>query len=290
MAGYNLSWDESNRSSTLLDSLSSRREQFSDVSIITQGGKMFRSHRLVLAGSSPYFENVFNQTEDKQNNLVLCLPDVNEKYFDGILNFIYQGQTKVDAKELADFTNAAKRLKIRGLTTDDQIKTEAPEDENDDEEVPNEEEWNVEEENIEPERKPSPGDTIVVEMGNLKCPFCRFKKNKPNMMWKTLIDHVTTKHNSKMRFKCNKCELVFEDIELLKKHYSSKHNKRKQTDRNVFLCNYCDYKALKRENLDNHLKFAYHENMPQNESSSGLSLNEPQHDIEVENLEPLELD
>merc|ERR1712126_90650 len=227
MAGYNLSWDESNRSSTLLNSLISRRDQFSDVAIITHGGKMFRSHRLVLAGSSPYFENVFSQTDDKVNNLVICLPDIDEKQFEGILDFIYQGQTKVGADELSEFTNAAKRLKIRGLTTDEPLKTEATDNnEIEDEEVPNEEDWNVEEEDIEHESKPAvqnvkPGDTIIVEMGKLKCPFCKFKKNKLNMKWGTLIDHVKNNHNSKIRFKGNKCELDFEETQSLKKHYAS---------------------------------------------------------------------
>ena len=127
-------------------------------------------------------------------------------------------------------------------------------------------------------------------MGKLKCPFCKFKKNKLNMKWGTLIDHVKNNHNSNIRFKCNKCELDFEETQSLKKHYASKHSQKRPSGRNVFLCNYCDYKALKRENLDNHLKFAYHENMPSNASTSGPYSNESPAAAEADPLEPLELD
>ena len=292
--GYNLSWDFSNRSDTLLQAIRANRESYTDVRLFTEDGQMFRGHKLVLASSSTYFHDLFQMSsnfEDISQNspLVVALPDVQGNSLASVLSFIYDGQTQVLSTDIDLFTKTAKRLKVKGLTADESTtRNDSSEQQNiqeekdvkdepqdfDESELVLDENLDINQEEPTPETDAAASfdkkvkkskkstkileltETVTIEKGNLKCPSCNFEAKH----YQSLKTHVAHKHKQRVQFKCNKCEQIFEESNNMNIHYKQEHAAIKAPKNQFFNCHLCSYKSLKEENLERHLKFTYHEN------------------------------
>jgi len=52
---------------------------------------------------------------------VLLLPHVNANDFEHVLKFIYEGEIKINQKDLKSFLHVARILKIKGMDFDDEV-------------------------------------------------------------------------------------------------------------------------------------------------------------------------
>ena len=314
--GYNLSWDSSNRSDTLLQAIRANRESYTDVKLFTEDGQMFRAHKLVLASSSMYFHDLFQMSsnfEDVSQNspLVVALPDVQGNSLASVLSFIYDGQTQVLSTDIDLFTKTAKRLKVKGLTADesttrnDSCEQQNIQEEKDVKDEPQDFDESELDENIDinqaeltPEtdeatscdkkvkvkkskkstKTPELTETVIIEKGNLKCPSCNFESKH----YQSLKTHVAHKHKQRAQFKCNKCEQIFEESNNMNIHYKQEHEALKAPKNQFFNCHLCSYKSLKEENLERHLKFTYHENEARVNTPSAKEQNQSSVDLELD--------
>ena len=314
--GYNLSWDSSNRSDTLLQAIRANRESYTDVKLFTEDGQMFRAHKLVLASSSMYFHDLFQMSsnfEDVSQNspLVVALPDVQGNSLASVLSFIYDGQTQVLSTDIDLFTKTAKRLKVKGLTADesttrnDSCEQQNIQEEKDVKDEPQDFDESELDENIDinqaeltPEtdeatscdkkvkvkkskkstKTPELTETVIIEKGNLKCPSCNFESKH----YQSLKTHVAHKHKQRAQFKCNKCEQTFEESNNMNIHYKQEHAALKAPKNQFFNCHLCSYKSLKEENLERHLKFTYHENEARVNTPSAKEQNQSSVDLELD--------
>lgn len=314
--GYNLSWDSSNRSDTLLQAIRANRESYTDVKLFTEDGQMFRAHKLVLASSSMYFHDLFQMSsnfEDVSQNspLVVALPDVLGNSLASVLSFIYDGQTQVLSTDIDLFTKTAKRLKVKGLTADesttrnDSCEQQNIQEEKDVKDEPQDFDESELDENIDinqaeltPEtdeatscdkkvkvkkskkstKTPELTETVIIEKGNLKCPSCNFESKH----YQSLKTHVAHKHKQRAQFKCNKCEQIFEESNNMNIHYKQEHAALKAPKNQFFNCHLCSYKSLKEENLERHLKFTYHENEARVNTPSAKEQDQSSVDLELD--------
>ena len=88
-------------------------EDFTDVTLASNDNRQVKAHRVVLSGSSKFFNNVLKM--NKGPNLVLYLKGVNHQDLKSLIEFIYSGQTNVQKNSLNSFLEAAEELKIEGL-------------------------------------------------------------------------------------------------------------------------------------------------------------------------------
>ena len=291
--GYNLSWDSSNRSDTLLQSIKVNRESYTDVKLVTEDGQMFRAHKLILASSSAYFHDLFQMSANfddigQNSHILVALPDVQGNSLASVLSFIYDGHTQVLATDIDMFTKTAKRFKVKGLTADENKTIDSLEQENVQQDIKDEphdieecesvleENLDITENELTPEpdtassdkkirlvkksrksmESPELTETVIIEKGNLKCPSCNYETKQYN----SLKIHTAHKHKQRVQFKCNKCEQVFEESNSMISHYKKEHVVIKAPKKQSYNCHLCSYKSLSEENLERHLMFTLHKN------------------------------
>ena len=93
--------------------------EFSDITLVLDGDNTpVEAHRLVLAAGSTFFQRVLGTKQINHPHLLLYLAGVNPKHLDHILDFLYNGQTKLPHSELHGFLETANNLGIKGLGKD----------------------------------------------------------------------------------------------------------------------------------------------------------------------------
>ena len=90
--------------------------EFSDVTLVFDGDDdPIEAHRLVLAAGSTFFQKVVGEKSRSHPHPMLYLAGVNRPHIEYILDFLYNGQTKLPNGELPGFLQTAKSLGIKGL-------------------------------------------------------------------------------------------------------------------------------------------------------------------------------
>jgi len=118
---YNLSWNYEERCATMFEAFLNiqQREDYSDVTLVTEDDQVMKAHRVILGACSSFFGNIFQKTNTR--DLCLYLPGIVQKDLQAILDFVYNGQTDIPADSLDTFTKAADQLRIKGLAAVDPV-------------------------------------------------------------------------------------------------------------------------------------------------------------------------
>ena len=92
-------------------------------------------------------------------------------------------------------------------------------------------------------------DEVVVEYECSKCP-ATFEENMDD-----LLQHYDSVHgNMKKQSKCFNCEAEFNEEKEFQKHvFSCQGTSLQETNPKPFHCSFCDYKSIKRRNLNAHI-------------------------------------
>ena len=92
---------------------------FSDVTLVFDGDiVLVEAHRVVLAAGSTFFQQVLSGTLRSHPHPLIYLAGVSRPHIDHILDFLYNGQTKIPHTQLHGFLETAKSLGIKGLGDD----------------------------------------------------------------------------------------------------------------------------------------------------------------------------
>ena len=105
-----LKWNdyESNLSKSF-DEIRNEKDFF-DVTLLCEDTQI-EAHKLILGACSTFFKNVLRRTN--HHHPMLYLKGVFGKDLQGILNFIYSGETKVAEEELNAFLSVAEELQVK---------------------------------------------------------------------------------------------------------------------------------------------------------------------------------
>ena len=93
-------------------------EIFSDVTLISGDGVSIKAHRNIVASFSETLKTVFVENTSK-NYLSVYLMDIDGNILRNLKNFIYVGEAEVPSESLDIFLKAGTKLKIKGLTQQD---------------------------------------------------------------------------------------------------------------------------------------------------------------------------
>ncbi|XP_042225227.1 protein tramtrack, beta isoform-like isoform X3 [Homarus americanus] len=95
------------------------KEQYCDATVMCEG-RFFPVHKIILAASSTYFEQIFYQLDSqltiKQPMIVLA--DIKASHFEAILSYMYCGEVNIFQKSLGGVLHTATVLKVKGLSED----------------------------------------------------------------------------------------------------------------------------------------------------------------------------
>ena len=95
-----------------------QNESLVDCTIMCEDSAV-RAHKVVLSACSPYFQKIFMDNPGKHP--IIVLKDVRCWEMQCILDFMYKGETSVPEPQLTSLIKAAESLKVRGLTSSDQL-------------------------------------------------------------------------------------------------------------------------------------------------------------------------
>jgi len=114
---FSLSWGEfsSNISETFKDIRKS--EELTDVTLACEDGEL-SAHKLILYGGSDFFRSVLIKVKHKHP--LIYIKGVKLKYLEAIVDFMYHGEVSVPQDDLNTLLEAAKDLKVRGLSENKQ--------------------------------------------------------------------------------------------------------------------------------------------------------------------------
>ena len=109
----NFTWNDFESDVTKTYSRFAKENKFSDVTLISDDEESFSAHKLVLAGSSPFFRRIFE--ENAHPRPLLYLAGISSAILQYIMDFIYEGKVEIEQQELNDFLASAQKIRIEGL-------------------------------------------------------------------------------------------------------------------------------------------------------------------------------
>ncbi|XP_045111561.1 protein tramtrack, beta isoform-like isoform X3 [Portunus trituberculatus] len=87
-------------------------ESLVDVTLFAEGHRL-KAHKVVLSACSPYFQQVFAETQDRHP--IVVLKDVGHVVLRALLEYMYRGEVNVAQDQLETLIRTAESLKIKGL-------------------------------------------------------------------------------------------------------------------------------------------------------------------------------
>ena len=90
-------------------------EDLFDVSLACDGAEI-RAHKLIMSASSPLLKRIIKNSNHPTP--YIYLKDLHPQDLTAIMNFVYTGETKVEANSIQRFMNSASDLQISGLVSE----------------------------------------------------------------------------------------------------------------------------------------------------------------------------
>ena len=108
----NLEWHEFRENTA--NTFGSLRENadFADVTLVSKDGQKMEAHKLILASSSPVFQNILKGNQHAHP--MILMRAVKSGDLQAILDFLYFGETSVCQDNLESFLGVAEELQLRG--------------------------------------------------------------------------------------------------------------------------------------------------------------------------------
>ena len=88
-------------------------DDFADVTLACEDGGQVKAHKVILAASSPFFENMLKR--NKHSHLVILMRGMKSADLLAIVDFLYLGEAKICQENLESFLAIADELKLNGL-------------------------------------------------------------------------------------------------------------------------------------------------------------------------------
>ena len=87
---------------------------FTDVTLACEDGQQIEAHKVILASSSPFFQNLLKK--NKHPHPLIFMRGVKHEELAAIVDFLYCGETNVCQENLDAFLAIAGELQLKGLT------------------------------------------------------------------------------------------------------------------------------------------------------------------------------
>ena len=86
---------------------------FADVTLACEDGNQLEAHKVILASSSPFFQNILRR--NKHAHPMIYMRGVKSEDLVAIVDFLYCGETNIHQENLESFLAIAEELQLKGL-------------------------------------------------------------------------------------------------------------------------------------------------------------------------------
>ena len=236
----------------MISSVGNLREDqdFTDVTLACEDGRQLEAHKIILAGSSPFFDNLLKR--NKHSHPLVYMKGMKSEDMAAIVDFLYRGEANVFQENLESFLAIAEELKLKGLTgveTTEAENNEArrPVDRQFDQFIKGE--TNSLKQSSLSRNHISGGDGVIATMNHFSGDFKELDEKCDSMIAKTLDrvqgkaayecklcekqamhkgdmrKHIEANHLEGVLVSCSRCEKTFRSRNSLAVHTSSFHKK-----------------------------------------------------------------
>ena len=211
-------------------------EYLHDVTLVCDDNKQVSAHRLVLSVCSEFFKTLFEKNKTHPNPLI-CLVGINSGELQNILDYMYNGETKIFQENIHQFLFTAKRFQIKGLLQDatetnkdlNSVKTEEVPDQFEEDATFNQfntvlnERWNFNAEGVKDVNEQTDEFIETLSDGSLRCTQCgKIISKGKSFSRRNMRNHVET-HIEGLAFSCPACDKTFRSKNALNIHKTRHH-------------------------------------------------------------------
>ena len=108
-----LQWNDFKENATSAFGILREDNDFADVTLACEDGKQFEAHKVILASSSPFFQNILRR--NKHPHPLIYMRAMKSEDLMAILDFLYCGEANVYQDNLDSFLAIADELQLKGL-------------------------------------------------------------------------------------------------------------------------------------------------------------------------------
>ena len=234
-------------------------KDFADVTLACEDGKQFEAHKVILASSSPFFQNLLRR--NKHAHPLIYMRGLKSEDLVAIMDFLYCGEANVYQENLDSFLAIAEELQLKGLAgkaNNDELETPKKR------KVPvykNEPSISSFSESPQDQIMTTEYETSIGTMSltsNFPKDFQELDKQSTSMMMKTtskgangnplyrctvcgkeaqmsnLKGHIEAHHLDGISLPCNQCKKTFRSRNSLRVHCYSYHKRNISPQTNIF--------------------------------------------------------
>ena len=110
---FGIKWDDFKTALSSSFEMLRKDNDFVDVTLISDGQKQFKGHKVVLSSCSPFFKAVFKANQ--HDHPLLYLAGVESKALELIFDYIYKGEIQLDCDYIEYFFRVAGKFKLSGF-------------------------------------------------------------------------------------------------------------------------------------------------------------------------------
>ena len=119
---FALKWNDFQTNVSKSFSLFRNESYLHDVTLVSDDFQHIPAHKLVLSASSEYFKRLFQET--KQSQPLLCLDGISSFDLENVLDYVYDGEVKIQQDYLDRFLAVAQKMKLEGLMANENEREE----------------------------------------------------------------------------------------------------------------------------------------------------------------------
>ena len=90
-------------------------DEFCDVTLVSSDKKQVSAHKVVLSSYSDYFRTIL-KNNNKTSSIVLCLENIYFEELNQVLDYVYNGEVKVEEDQLEKFVKIGQRYQLEGIS------------------------------------------------------------------------------------------------------------------------------------------------------------------------------
>ena len=89
-------------------------KDFTDVTLACEDGQQVEAHKVILAGSSPFFQKLLKRNHHPHP--LIFMRNVSSENLEAMVDFFYFGEANILEENLEKFLIVAEELKLKGLS------------------------------------------------------------------------------------------------------------------------------------------------------------------------------
>ena len=117
-----LQWNDFQNTVTSAFKSLRKEKDFADVTLACEDGRQVEAHKVILAASSPFFQNLLKRNKHPQP--LVYMRGMNSEDLSAIVDFLYFGEASIFQENLDSFLAIAEELQLKGLTNDNTVEEE----------------------------------------------------------------------------------------------------------------------------------------------------------------------